>query len=157
MNREELRKLIRGTIVTLPTPFDDERRLDLPRMTDLTHWWVEQGLGTDSTPLKVAAAMGEGPTLGDDEWPQLLRTVVDAAGSDSVIIGALKTKDTMHAIEDAKKAQDLGAVGLQIDPPMFHGADPGRLRSLLFGHLRRHRYRHHDLQHALVRMRVRER
>ena len=121
MNREELRKLIRGTIVTLPTPFDDERRLDLPRMTDLTHWWVEQGLGTDSTPLKVAAAMGEGPTLGDDEWPQLLRTVVDAAGSDSVIIGALKTKDTMHAIEDAKKAQDLGAVGLQIDPPMFHG------------------------------------
>ena len=121
MHREELRKVIRGTIVTIPTAFDDEGRLDLPRMTDLTRWWVEQGLGSDIAPLKVAAAMGEGPALGDDEWPLLLRTVVNAAGSDAHVICALKSKDTMHAIEDAKKAQDLGAIGLQIDPPIFHG------------------------------------
>ena len=121
MNREELRKVIRGTIVTLPTPFDEDKRLDLRRMSDLTQWWVEQGLGSDIAPLKVAAAMGEGPTLGDDEWPLLLRTVVNAAGNDAYVICALKSKDTLHAIEDAKKAQDLGAIGLQIDPPIFHG------------------------------------
>jgi 4-hydroxy-tetrahydrodipicolinate synthase len=120
MNREELKKLIGGTIVTLPTAFDDDFQLDLGRQAELTAWWVEQGLGTSISPLKATAAMGEGPDLNDDEWPQVLRTVVDAAGSDAVVICGLKTKNTLHTIEDAKKAQDLGAVGLQIDLPVFH-------------------------------------
>jgi 4-hydroxy-tetrahydrodipicolinate synthase len=33
---------------------------------------------------------------------------------------ALKPKNTMHTIEDAKMAEDLGAIGLQIDLPFFH-------------------------------------
>jgi len=31
-----------------------------------------------------------------------------------------KQKNTLHTIEDAKRAQDLGAIGLQIDLPFFH-------------------------------------
>ena len=120
MNRAESRKLIRGTIVTLPTAFDDDFKLDLATTTEMTHWWVEQGLGTETTPLKVAAAMGEGPDLSDGEWPHLLRTVVNAAGSGKNVICALKAKNTLHTIEDALKAQDLGAIGLQIDIPFMH-------------------------------------
>ena len=120
MSRDELKKLIGGTIVVVPTPFDADFKLDLGRQAELTKWWVEEGLGTGINPLKSSAAMGEGPDMSDDEWPHLLRTVVNAAGSDAVIICGLKTKDTLRAIEDAKKAQDLGAVGLQIDLPFFH-------------------------------------
>ena len=120
MNREELKKLIGGTIVTLPTCMDDDFRVDFGRQAEMTKWWVEQGLGTGINPLKSSAAMGEGPDLGDDEWPHLLRTVVNAAGSDVAVICGLQTKNTLHTIEDAKKAQDLGAIGLQIDLPVFH-------------------------------------
>jgi len=120
MTRDELRKLIRGTIATLPTAFDDDFKVDFGRQVEMVHWWREQGLGTDIAPIKSSAAMGEGPDLSDDEWPHLLRTVVNAAGSDAVVICGLKTKDTLHTIEDAKRAQDLGAVGLQIDLPIFH-------------------------------------
>ena len=120
MDREELKGLIRGVLATPPTPFDDEMKLDLARTAEITRWWVENGLGTDTAPLKIAAAGGEGPDLSDDEWPHLLRTVVNAAGSDAVIMCGLKTKNTLHTIEDAKKAQDLGAIGLQIDLPFFH-------------------------------------
>lgn len=120
MNREQLKKRIRGMPVTLPTAFTDDMKLDLPRMKEMTHWWVEQGLGTNDAPLKTSAAMGEGPDLNDDEWPEILRTVVDAAGPDKTVICALKPKNTLHTIEDAKRAQDLGAVGLQIDLPFFH-------------------------------------
>ena len=120
MRRDDLKKLIRGTIATVPTAFDDGFRLDLGRMAELTHWWVENGLGTNVAPIKVAAAGGEGPDLSDDEWPHLLRTVVNAAGSDKIILCGLKTKNTLHTIEDAKKVQDWGAVGLQIDLPLFH-------------------------------------
>jgi len=120
MNREELKKLITGPVATVPTPFDDEFQVDFGRMAELTRWWVANGLGTATAPIKVAAAGGEGPDLSDDEWPHLLRTAVDAAGKDAVIICGLKTKNTLHTIDDARKAADLGAIGVQIDLPVFH-------------------------------------
>ena len=129
MNRDQLKELIQGTPAPIPTPFDDDYRLDLARLADMTQWWVEQGLGTKTAAFKVASAMGQGPDLSDDEWPHLLRTVVDAAGSDATVICGLKVKNTLHTIDDALRAQDLGAVGLQIDLPFFHHSDQdGNLR-----------------------------
>ena len=120
MTREELKTMLGGCITTLPTPMTEDFQLDLARTTDLTKWWVEQGLGTGTSPLKTSAAMGEGPDLSDDEWPHLLRTVVNAAGPGTRVVCGLKAKNTLHTIEDARKAQDLGAIGLQIDLPFFH-------------------------------------
>ena len=74
MNRDELKKLIKGIWVVVPTPFDGRLRLDLARMTDLTRWWVVSGLGTGTAPIEEAATSGQGPDLRDDEWPHLLRT-----------------------------------------------------------------------------------
>lgn len=120
MNREELKKRIRGTPATLPTAFQDDMDIDLGTMASMTEWWIEQGLGTDVAALKTTAAMGEGPDLNDDEWPQVLRTVVNTAPSGATVICALKSKNTLHTIEDAKRAQDLGAIGVQIELPFFH-------------------------------------
>ena len=63
--------------------------------------------------------MGEGPFMSPDEWPILLQTVVNAAGPEANILCALQIRDTLHTIEDAKKAQDLGAKGLQISLPFM--------------------------------------
>lgn len=120
MTRDELKRLIRGPIATLPTAMDDAYRLDLDTMAELSRWWVASGLTAERAPLKVAAAMGEGPDLDDEEWLRLLKTVVEAAGPEASVICALKPKNTLHTIEDAKRAQDLGAIGLQIDLPIFH-------------------------------------
>ena len=120
MDRNELRKLIQGTVVTTPTPMDKDMKVDYARITEVTRWWVEQGLGTNVAPLKVCAAGGEGPALTDSEWEQVIRTTVNAAGPDAVIMCALKAKSTYHTIEDAKKAQDLGIVGLQVDLPFSY-------------------------------------
>ena len=123
MDRSQLRDLIQGTPAPIPTAFDNDYKLDLARMSDMTQWWAEHGVGTKTTAFKVASAVGSGPDLSDDEWPHLLRTVVNAAGPDATVLCALKAKDTLHTIEDAKKAQDLGAVGLQIDLPFYHHSD----------------------------------
>ncbi len=120
MTREELKKLIRGTPATIPTAFDDNMQLDLARQKDLSQWWVKNGLGTDVAALKVAAAMGEGAELADEELPKVLRAVVDGAGKDATVICALKSKNTLATIEDAKMAQDMGAIGLQIELPFHH-------------------------------------
>ena len=121
MDREEIKKLVVGPIATVPTPFDDDFEVDYSTMADLTQWWVENGLVKGRAVIKVAAAMGEGPQLRDEEWPELLRTVVRSADDKAAIMCGLHYKDTIRTIEDAKKAQDLGAMGLQISPPVLNG------------------------------------
>lgn len=120
MKRDELKQLIQGPFATVPTPFDDQYQLDLDTMAELTRWWVENGLVKGTTVIKVAAAMGEGPAFTDEEWPQVLKTTVDAADGKAAIVCGLKPKDTLHTIEDAKRAAELGAIGVQIDLPFFY-------------------------------------
>ena len=120
MNREEIKKLIVGPMATVPTPFDDDFEVDHGRMFELTKWWVANGLVKGKSVIKVAAAMGEGPMLRDDEWPALLRTTVQAADDKAAVMCGLGYKDTKRAIEDGKRAQDLGAIGLQVVPPIFN-------------------------------------
>ena len=121
MDREELKGLIQGISVAVPAPFDDDYNLDLAKAAELTRLWVEDGLGTNTAFIKLASAWGQGPDLSDNEWPHLLRTVVDAGGSDVVVMQGLRSRGTVLVIDDAKRAQDLGAVSLQIELPFHHG------------------------------------
>lgn len=120
MNREEIKKLIVGPIATVPTPFDEDLEIDHGQMTELTKWWVSNGLIKGKSVIKIAAAMGEGPMLQDEEWHALLRTAVQAADDKAAIVCGLGYKDTKRVIEDGKRAQDLGAVGIQVVPPIFN-------------------------------------
>ena len=121
MKRDDLKQLIQGVIFGAPTPFDDDFRVDHGRMAELTQWWVEKGAVTGKTVLKVASLMGENAQLRDSEWPPLLRTVVQAAkGKVPIVCGSAHHKDTLRTIEDAKIAQDLGAIGVQVPPPMHN-------------------------------------
>ena len=123
MRRDELRQLFRGPIATVPTPFDDDLEVDFGRMAELTEWWVENGLVTGKAVIKVAAVGGEGDKLRESEWQYLMRTVVQASKGKATVMGAIHHKDTLRTIEDAKRAQDAGIVGLQISPPIFNAPD----------------------------------
>ena len=122
MNREELRELIVGAVATVPTPFDDDFNVDNGRISEATERWIDQGLVTGKAVIKVAASMGEGPQLDDDEWPGLLSAVVGAARGRVPIVGAIYSKDTVRSIRHAKQALDLGAVAIQVNPPL--NSDP---------------------------------
>jgi 4-hydroxy-tetrahydrodipicolinate synthase len=65
--------------------------------------------------------------LRDDEWPYLLRTVVRAADDKAAIVCGLHYKDTKRTVEDAKRAQDMGAHALQVCPPIFNLPSQGDL------------------------------
>ena len=78
MKREEIRKLIQGPSALAPTPFDENFEVDYGRMADLTEYWVDSGVVTGKSVIKVAAMAGEGFKLSDTEWHHLLRTVVQA-------------------------------------------------------------------------------
>ena len=124
MHRNELRQRFQGVVGVTVTPYDDEFEVDYGRMADITQWWVENGLVRGKAILKVGSVMGEGPQMRDDEWPALVRTTVQAAAGKVDVIGGTHCKDTKRTIEDCKRAQDLGAIGLQVAPPMFN--DPNQ-------------------------------
>lgn len=129
MNRDELKKIVKGPIATVPTPFDESLQVDLGCMAELTQWWVDQGVITGKSVIKVAANGGEGEKLSESEWLHLLQTVVQASNGAATVMGCIHYKDTVRAIEDAKKAQDVGAVGLQITPPIFNHPDQDQMVS----------------------------
>jgi 4-hydroxy-tetrahydrodipicolinate synthase len=121
MKRDELRKIIVGPMATVATPLDSEYKVDYGKMHDLTNWWIDSGLKTGNSVIKVAAAMGEGPQLRDTEWPHLLRTTVQASKGRVPIMCGIHYKDTIRAIEDIKLASDLGAVAVQLSAPIHNG------------------------------------
>ena len=94
MKREALRELIVGAVATVPTPFDDDFNVDNGRIAEATGRWIDQGLVTGKAVIKVAASMGEGPQLDDDEWPGLLSAVVGAARGRVPIVGSIYSKDS---------------------------------------------------------------
>lgn len=120
MDREELRELIVGPVAAVATPFDEDFEVDYGRMAEAVEFWVDSGVVAGTAVIKVAAAMGEGFMLSDDEWPMLLRTAVQASGGKAAIMCGIHYKDTKRAIEHAKKAQDLGAIAVQVPPPLHH-------------------------------------
>ena len=120
MDRAELRRLIVGPVAPVPTPFDENFDVDLGKMAELTRWWVESGAVAGKCVIKIGAQAGEGEKLRESEGPALLRTAVQAAAGKASIMGAIHHKDTVRAVEDVKKAQDLGAMGLQISAAIFN-------------------------------------
>ena len=62
--------------------------------------------------IKVAVAMGEIAHIRDDEWGPLLKATVQAAKDKATVMCDIHYKDTLRTIEDAKRAADLGAVGV---------------------------------------------
>jgi len=130
MDRQELRDRLRGVVGVTVTPMDDDYEVDYGKMYELTQWWVENGLVRGKAMLKVASVMGEFPQLRDDEWPALIRTVVQAANGKVDVIAGTHYKDTKRTIEDSLRSQDLGAVGLQIAAPAMN--DPNQDDMLRF-------------------------
>ena len=124
MNRDELKKLIRGIIVATPTPFNDNLEVDYGKMADMTKWWISEGLVKSKAVIKCVSLMGEGPQLTHDEWPLLLKSVINAAEEKVPVIGCIHSADTKKSITDALIAQDLGATGLQVSAPLFN--DPNQ-------------------------------
>ena len=58
--------------------------------------------------------------LSDTEIPALLRTAVKAADGRATIMLGIHYKDTTRAIEEAKMAQDMGAISLHVTPHIWN-------------------------------------
>ncbi len=107
-----------GRLLTaMVTPFAADLSLDLPRVAALARHLVDDQA---SDGLVVSGTTGESPTTTDSEKAELLSAVVAEVGDRAHVVAGVGSFDTVHTIDLAQQAADLGADGLLVVTPYYN-------------------------------------
>lgn len=104
-------KALRGTVVPLVTPVDEQRRVCARSMTRLM-----ASLRGKVTGYLPALSTGEGWLLDDQQWQDVLRLTVEHADGAPVLVG-VEVGDVPAVLARATVARELGADAIVVPPP----------------------------------------
>ena len=105
---------LRGVIVPLITPFNDDLSVDWTGLRTLVDYYVEE-MGCDG--LVPCGTTGESPTLSPEEHADVIRVVAEQAKGRVPVIAGTGSNSTREAIELTKAARDAGVdATLQVCP-----------------------------------------
>src|SRR3979411_3069182 len=94
-----------GYIPDLPTPFDEDDRIDLAAFSKLCERQIEAGVSA----IVVGETAGEASTLTPAEHDRIVRAAVETAHSRVRVIAGAGSNSTSQAIELTRRAADAGA------------------------------------------------
>ena len=107
-----------GRVLTaMVTPFAEDGSIDLAGAQELAAHLVDRQAHDG---LVVLGTTGEAPTLSDGEQHAVLEAVLDAVGDRATVVAGVGTNDTAHSIENARRAERLGAHGLLVVTPYYN-------------------------------------
>jgi 4-hydroxy-tetrahydrodipicolinate synthase len=105
-----------GYSPALPTPFDDDGRLDVGALERLCGRQIRAG----ATAMVVCGTTGEAPTLTGEEYREIVLTSARMAHGRVPTIAGTGTNSTSHAIELARDAEAAGADALLCVVPYYN-------------------------------------
>ena len=108
-------KTFKGSYPVLVTAFKETGEFDEATMRKFVDWQIEQG----SHGLITLGSMSEYYLITDEERTRIVKTVVDAARGRVPVLAGTMNAHTPNAVRYSKEAQDLGADGLMIMPPVY--------------------------------------
>ncbi len=109
--------LFTGVCTALITPFSDTG-VDIHALSRIVDWQIDQGVSA----LVACGTTGEPSTLEDEEWVQVVETVVAQAKGRVPVIAGTGGNNTTHVIGQAKKAKALGADAQLCVTPYYNKA-----------------------------------
>jgi 4-hydroxy-tetrahydrodipicolinate synthase len=102
-----------GRVLTaMVTPFAEDGSIDLAGAQELAAHLVDRQAHDG---LVVLGTTGEAPTLSDGEQHAVL-----AVGDRATVVAGVGTNDTAHTIDNARRAERLGAHGLLVVTPYYN-------------------------------------
>jgi 4-hydroxy-tetrahydrodipicolinate synthase len=105
---------LRGVILPLVTPFNDDLSVDFTGLDRLVDYFIEE-VGCDG--LVPCGTTGESPTLSHQEHVDVIRAVVNRARGRVPVIASTGSNSTREAISLTRLAEQLGAdATLQVGP-----------------------------------------
>lgn len=114
---------MRGVHTALVTPFVDGR-VDLDAYARLARRQLDNGIAG----LVPCGTTGETPTLTEGEWADCIRVAVEVSSGTPVTAG-IGTNNTAQSVENAKKAQALGATHGLLVLPYYNKPNPAGHRA----------------------------
>ncbi|MBQ7491983.1 MAG: 4-hydroxy-tetrahydrodipicolinate synthase [Clostridia bacterium] len=112
--------MLKGSIVALITPFDEEGKVDFEKLRGLVNWHVEKG--TDG--IVVLGTTGEAATMTHEECVSVVKTVVETAGGRIPVIAGSGSNCTSAMLEKSLTYEKLGVDGLLLIAPYYNKANP---------------------------------
>jgi 4-hydroxy-tetrahydrodipicolinate synthase len=97
--------MLKGSVVAIITPMQDDGALDLNSFRKLLDWHIAQG--TDG--IVVVGTTGESPTVDHDEHCLLIKTTVDHVAKRIPVVAGTGANSTREAIELSAYAKKAGA------------------------------------------------
>jgi len=104
--------MFKGVFTAIVTPFADGK-IDEASLKKLVNWQIEQGIHG----LIPCGTTGEGVTLNDEEWEDVVSIVLKAASGRVPVLAGAGSNSTDKAVKATKRAYKLGVDGvLQVTP-----------------------------------------
>jgi len=109
----------KGIYPALTTKFTDEDQLDIPTFLQNIEYQIEAGIHG----CVIGGSLGEASTLTQKEKVDLLKAGVDHVNNRIPVIMNIAEQSTAEAVTAAQNAQENGANGLMMLPPMRYLSD----------------------------------
>lgn len=112
---EWLRKNLRGPVVAMTTPMNEDRSVDTEGLRELTRFYNESGIEW----IAVGGSTAEFFSLSDEERRHTIRTVVEESDEDTNVLAGCQHSGTQLALDLVQFAEDEGADAVMVQPPYY--------------------------------------
>lgn len=113
---EEKMTIFRGCGTAIVTPFNEDGTVDFTTFGRNINWQINEGIDA----IIVCGTTGEASTMTDLEQIEVIRYCVETVNGRVPVIAGAGSNDTLHGIELAKKAEEVGADGLLLITPYYN-------------------------------------
>lgn len=108
--------MLRGSIVALVTPMDQDGRVDYEALGRLVDWHVAEGTAA----IVAVGTTGESATLDEEEHCEVIRRAVEFAAGRIPVIGGTGANATSEAIRLTQCAKEVGATAALLVTPYYN-------------------------------------
>lgn len=116
---KESKDRYQGIFIAAPVPMKDDYSIDLPRIGTCVECLVNAGMRTGDAIYVVCGAGGEHMHLSVDERKAVAEASVQFAAGRLPIFVGVSHPSTLVSVELARHAEEIGADGLQVEPPYY--------------------------------------
>lgn len=110
------RRIPRGSLVAMITPFSADGSVNVGRIQELVEWHIAEG--TDA--IVALGTTGETPVLSEEERDLVARTTIGAAAGRIPVIVGSGSNNTAESREQSLRYQEMGADGLLVITPYYN-------------------------------------
>lgn len=110
------RRVPRGSLVAMVTPFCEDGSVNVERIRELVEWHIEQ----ETDGIVALGTTGETPVLNEEERDLVARTTIEAAAGRIPVIVGSGSNNTAESREQSIRYQEMGADGLLVITPYYN-------------------------------------